>query len=100
MANKTIKLCSVSGDLDDLTLDEAIQSLTDYKETYGTAYTNLRVEDTRRDYEDGYELSLMGDRPETERERELREKWEQQRAFDQAQWRRKQYEALKKEFEA
>jgi hypothetical protein len=64
-------------------------------EKYYSHYTSFALEIQPKEYGDGDELCLMGIREETDAEFK---KWQKQES-QQRDWRRKQYESLKKEFE-
>ncbi len=74
----------------------AVNALFDYAENNG--YTDVQLDWSSRDYEDGYEYTLRGDRMETQQEALLREAAEAQRLAYHEQAQRRQYEALKAKF--
>lgn len=75
-------------------LDDAIKYLQDLKKEHANL-KNLWIKSTQRQYDEGYDLVLVHDRLETDRELQERKAREQ----ENASWRKKQYEVLKKEFE-
>ena len=98
------RFSSISWELDDLTIDEAIKSLQKTKEEYKKLYPKftdfaLSFESDPYDQSDGRNLYVVGVRDETDAEcqaRETKEKKEQQR---REQYEREEYERMKKKFE-
>lgn len=79
-------------------LDRAIRSLTDLRVRHAAKYTNLRINDSPNEYDEGSHLELHGDRPATIKEQQL---WDQelaQRKKRQDKWDREQFEVLKAKF--
>lgn len=61
-------------------------------------YTNLRFQEEPKEYSEGYDFCLVGDRPENDNERIAREMKEAEARALRERHERKQYEALKKKF--
>ncbi|RWB08824.1 MAG: hypothetical protein EOQ39_18575 [Mesorhizobium sp.] len=77
---------NVDSSLDGLTLDEAVTQLTEFKADYRlNGHTNIKLGREQAQYEDGWELNIVGERPEheTETNARLKEAAKQER-YDRA----------------
>jgi hypothetical protein len=80
--------------IEDMTLQQVDAAVCEWRKGYSLEWGNLRLEYYDSTYSSNQELWLVGDRLETGDEYDKRIKWEQ----DCREARRRQYEALKKEF--
>lgn len=96
MADIERKIDQILGDLDGMTVEEAIKFFQDIKDTQGDKYTKIKLDVGWSD--DSY-LNLVGYRKETEQEEMARINHEIQRKAQREELERKQYEQLKAKFE-
>lgn len=76
------------------TLAKAIENLQNLRDKYEGLFSNLRIDSEPNKYEEGYHLVLVGERPKTDDEKRR----EKEREAQNKEWRKEQYEKLKKEF--
>ena len=79
-------------------LGEVVERLKTEQQRYAVDYANLRLESVPKDYDDGYHIVLVGDRPATPTEIAAQLKRDNVQAAQRGEYRRQQYEQLKKEF--
>ena len=86
---------------DGMSIDEAITKLQDIRAHYYNNDTlrNIKFIVTPCGFggEGGVDINLSGERLETDKEEQLREAREKEVAVKNLEWKRKQYESLKKE---
>lgn len=80
-------------------IQKALDTLRLQEQTYSVDYSNIRLDMVPQDYEDGYTLVLVGDRPATNKEVQAWNEEQDRRNGQKEQRERQQFEILKAKYE-
>ena len=82
------------------TIEEVVAWLNEQKEYHSAkGYTNIRLSLESRQWEEGYEPQLLGDRPATDQEKARRAKKDAEEKAQREEWDRKKLAELKAKYE-